>query len=170
MFTASRIGIVVVLVAIGSCKKNNSLNSHLNYLSNKYEYFEANDWELVKKIPIEFGTEYYLKRQSDSISESFRFFITNEEYRLYNYKIQRHDDSIVHNVRIDDFDTTFYYVSQISNDSIVFLKGFYTYLYMDGYYSPDQLEYYFHNKDSLNQIKGHNLPELPGYRTKNNSL
>ena len=43
----------------------------------------------------------------------------------------------------------------------VFMKGKYRYLFNLGVLDSLQTNYYLQNKDSLNQVKGDNLPELP---------
>jgi hypothetical protein len=152
---------MILIILFASCSKKKSFKEDLSNLSNKYDFFDVRKWQIDSIIHDKFGTEYRIKRSLDDKLETAFFFVNNNDYRLYNYQIKYESGSYNYFIRIDDFDTAYFFKQDILTDSIIFLKGYYTYLYQQGYYSPGQLKYYFDHRDSLDNIRGHNLPELP---------
>lgn len=145
-----------------SCNEKNTLQRELDEISEKYSYFSPDGWILKKSISDQFGAENYIEKKSGDTIFAARYFSQKSSYRLYNFNIKFISDSNLHHTRINDWDTAFYYIHSINSDSIYFLKGYYTFLYSEGFYSPNDLDFYFDNKDSLDAVKDeyHLPPEI----------
>ena len=142
-----------------SCNKKSPFERELEKVSEKYNYFDPKGWVLEKSISDQFGAENFIEKKSGDTIFSARYFLEKSDYRLYNFNVKFISDSSFHHIRINDWDTTFYYVHSINSDSVHFLKGYYTFLYSEGFYSPNDLDFYFDNKDSLDAIRGeYDLP------------
>lgn len=155
------IRISILLFVLFSCVQNSKIDKHLNKLEDEYYYFTKNDWEVVKEQPYSYGTEYYLKRESEKKKESLKFSYGKDGYNIYNYVISIQMDSMLYVYRLDDLDTSYHYIMDFRDSAKNFVTGFYKYQYFEGQLSPMQLNYYFQNKDSLDQVKGDSLQDLP---------
>jgi hypothetical protein len=123
----------------------------------QHDYWSNNIfYSLVRRTP---DTVYYLDInivQHDSIWNPGEIVYSVSAFR----KVFRNEgfEYVLNGLR----DTNYYYKYPRNNpDSLVFITGKYYYLYRYNLLNFNQKNYYLKHADSLNKIKGNNLPIIP---------
>ena len=151
-----------------------SISKHLSLLQKENSKIKLTGWSVKQEHSSDIE-EYYclIKQERDTFHLlTFSYFPNVKKYKLEDYIESYVDRGVYHELSLLNNDTLYYYTAKknsnsLKNDELVkideldFKLGWYYYLYTHGKYNWEQKEYFESNRDSLVQIKGTNLPQLP---------
>ena len=150
------------------------LQKHIKNIAKINHLVKNENWHIKQEFKTE-TDEYYLlhKEIKDTLYVlSFSYFPYVNNYKHERYLKSFVKNNCYHEYSLCNKDTLYYFTSNSNSNpnktghaiylkNMIFHKGWYYYLYSTGHYNPNQKLYFERHKDSLIQLKGSNLPELP---------
>jgi len=158
-----------------SCKRgDNKLENHLKEIHKLNSNIIEDDWNVEKSYETNIEIFYSLHKKvvDTTYFLSFSLFKKNnkqnikEFYYVDLYLKSYCDDSLYYELAQNIKDTLYMFKhpcidGRICFDSLEFIMGKYYYMFRYNKFSGKQLRYYKLFKDSLNEIRGTDLPDLP---------
>jgi hypothetical protein len=155
-----------------SQNKNDSktfYSSNLETLKKEYPFINIQNAVLKQKNIMGVDSFYSYKSEILDTLVSFSFYKTGNKIRIDTY-IKEYSDNYKYYNLLMDSDTVYFYKTDQRTGIKEFIIGEYPYKFMNGQLRIKEMDYYMLYKDSLDQIKGSNLPELPKLTEKEKIL
>lgn len=164
-FTIS--GIISVLFFSG-CNYQSKVHNYLIYLEKDIPGISKHKWKFHAKVISSMYSYYELKAYEDDTTYFLSIdFPLSDSLRIpwiekYTKSYLINNDKFV--VRYTSKGDTLYVIKQLNSsmdiDSIIFLKGKYSYYYTRGLLNLKQMNYYNNNKDSIIKTQTNDIPNL----------
>lgn len=164
--------LILIIFFIAGCSfKGNELKNHLEKLKERYPTISVNGWEILDFENYLNKACYTLKRtNSDTtvymetckVSHDSIWNPGDDYYAIGSYRKSYSNGQYEH--IINGFEDTNYHIKYMfaKPDSIIFISGKYYYQYRYGLLNKNQKTFYVNHSDSLDKLRGNDLPELPG--------
>lgn len=163
--------LIITILFLISCKNNESYETYMSDIRQIYPQIKEGEWyiynrqefddeKLYQQQLIQNDTAYNLNLSVFS-KEMMKEFNFENKYNVELYK--EYSDSVYkYELKMNNSDTVHYFRTPINkeNERFYFI-GKYRYLFEEKQLNPCQVDYYLKHTDSLNKVKGNNVPDLP---------
>lgn len=172
--------IVFMLLLLSSCNygasnkttnSQNKIDSNLILLKKEYPFVNIDNLTLRRES--NFNGEVFFSYAAEGIDTTIAltFYKKDSNIRLDSYEKKYHDDIFNYYMALEsDTDTVLYYKENISSGEKIFSIGGYRYKFEKALFKDSELNYYRLYMDSLNKVRGNNLPELPELNEREKKL
>ena len=162
--------VLVAFILLTTC--NNIVNSQVNnelktstdsnliLIKEKYPYVNVSNFALTQKNEVGENTFYSYKGEQNDTILNLSFYKIDDVITIDKYS-KIYKDSLFYFQLLMNNDTIFYYKENVKTKEKEFYYGEYRYRFMTGLLKMKEMDYYMLYKDSLDKVKGTNLPELP---------
>ena len=130
-------------------------------LESLYYPIDSSGWEVVVNSESEKDVYFSLRKMDGDTSKFLSFFSDKSQtlQKIDTYVKEFYSEDVKHHVCMHE--DTFYYYTEGNDGSKQFLKGEYNYRFENVLLSPKEMGYYLLYRDSLGEVKGSGLPNLP---------
>lgn len=151
----------ISLVFFLGCNKTDYYN-HLKKLESKIKNFDHRNWELKFNRETKNDIDLRFIRQDSNREEKIHFVYYKklDKYEIIDYKI-KYSDSIYHYFIKMNFDTLYHYRINKDSEEKEFISGKYYWLFEQGEFDRNQMDFFVNNFDSLVKVKGDSIRFLP---------
>jgi len=169
-----RVWLIILLVLLSSCglEKTEKVSNQDTYKLDEYlvklksqnnQYKYVSHWEVLEKREIKNGVTNFIIKNSGSdtlIISSFFYHGNGDSVEIHYLTKEFMKGGYKHFLEFKR-DTLYYYKYDTVNKSKEFIAGEYSYKNRRHKLGEDEVDYYYEYKDSLDKVKGNNLPKLP---------
>lgn len=137
----------------------------LECVKSSYPLIRYSQPQLIRYIPDfnpKYGVFFFKEKNRDTLL-SFQVHYYHDTSLCYvlDYHKTYHDSLFNYSLLINSADTAYFFKENKTTHDTLFLIGEYHYKGQYGLFSKKESEYYYLHADSLDQVRGDNLPALP---------
>ena len=162
----NKLFLTISLLLLLSCNNEISLDDALMKIS-KETPITLDNWEVAEKLGSKGHWSYVLMQTKSDTTHIINFNIDNQDVSLFYHDIRFSDTNYDYFLRRKS-DTSYFYKINKLDSVTTFIQGEYNFKDRRMKHTTGQMEYYRLHQDSLDKIKGNNLPELPEIQTTYN--